>query len=128
VAKINEYVKHVNSGAGGSVLDGSRQPVTHGPATHAGAKPGMVQYTLNGRTYSTHADTTQLFPVSGTGIVSGQGAADMKRALEQLGELDVKTFYALDCLEHGRPQRAWAQTSKAVQREAETTFQLFMKS
>jgi hypothetical protein len=48
-----------------------------------------VEFTVNGRTYSTHEvpGHPQLYPLRGTGIKSGNGPLDMARRLRKRGEL-----------------------------------------
>lgn len=119
VDMINEYIK------GKRVKGSDGQVITHGPATHAGAKLGMIQYLINGRIYSTHADTTQLFPVSGTGIVNGNGIADMLKELKKLGKLDLKTFYAVSTA--GGVATPWAQLGTRQKKEYEEAFTAYMR-
>lgn len=43
-----------------------------------------IEYTVNGRTYSTHDNTSQLYPLRGTDITAGVGAVAMGRVLRAL--------------------------------------------
>lgn len=68
VKLINEYVDKWNAGAEVAVM--------HAPGT--GKK---IQYTIGDCVYSTHEDSAQLYPISGTGVVRGNGPGDMYRIL-----------------------------------------------
>jgi hypothetical protein len=114
VATINKYMQHVLDKEQGPFLDDDGNPVTHAPATHQGSKPGMIQFQVNGRVYSTHADTSQLFPVSGDGIVHGKGPVEMMAELAGQSLLDDKTFYQLECVRDGTEAAAWAQVGKTT--------------
>jgi hypothetical protein len=46
-----------------------------------------VEYTVNDRTYSTHADHNQLYPISGTDITNGIGPVMLGNAMKDLGIL-----------------------------------------
>ncbi|MES2317752.1 MAG: hypothetical protein V4631_09685 [Pseudomonadota bacterium] len=126
VAKINEYIKHLKSGSAEPFLDSEGKRMSHGKATHAGAKPGMIQFKVNGRVYSTHADTLQLFPVSGAGIVAGKGIADMLKVLKEWELLDLKTFYAV-ATALTPASVAWKQLGKRDQAGYEEAHTAYMK-
>jgi hypothetical protein len=46
-----------------------------------------VEYTVDGRTYSTHADSDQLYPISGLNITNGKGPIELGKAMKVLGIL-----------------------------------------
>ncbi len=77
VKAINEYI--------GLFKAGKIEKQTH---RHEGPK---TIYTVNGRVYSTHADSHQLYPISGPGVIHGRGPVDM--------------YYVLQALERDEPAR-----------------------
>lgn len=129
IQSINAYIKHVNGGGSTPMLGTNNKPITHKPADHDGAKPGMIQFDVNGRTYSTHADTAQLFPVKGEGIVRGKGIQDMHARLKDEGvyskRADVKTYYSVNTALDANA-KPWASAGRAKQDEAQRAFNALM--
>jgi hypothetical protein len=95
--------------------------ITHAPATHAGAKEGMMAYTINGRVYSTHQKTQQVFPVSGPGISSGKGPDQMMALLKSKGTLTLQLYFKLT------GGNKWAQTAKPQQQITKAAYNAYMK-
>lgn len=111
---INQYIDAFNSGNGADV-----PAVTHG----TGEKAGMIQFFVNNRIYSTHENSMQLFPVSGTGIRSGAGADDMVNALRSEGKLDEKHYYALK----SGSDKKYAQADRETLRTIKENYKNYLK-
>jgi hypothetical protein len=76
LAAINAYITKWN--AGEKVVK-----------IHASGGGNKIQYTVNDRIYSTHEDSSQLYPISGPGIASGNGPSDMYYLLSELGKAEA---------------------------------------
>lgn len=75
LVKINAYIVKWNSGAVVAKI-------------HRRGEGNKILYEVDGRTYSTHEDSNQLYPIHGPGIASGNGPADMYRLLKAIGKAD----------------------------------------
>ena len=102
VNAINEHINKYNSG----------QSVADSPVTHKPASDGKTEYSIEGRTYSTHSDTAQLYPVSGPGISTGQGPGDMYHLLKQNGKLTDVSKIRLNELHQGMQGQAYQEQAQ----------------
>ncbi|WP_284641931.1 hypothetical protein [Paenibacillus silviterrae] len=74
---INEYIANYTED----------KPVGNKVTHRRGATSSQIEYVVNGRTYSTHKGTAQLYPVSGTDVKTGKGPVAVGKLLRELKAL-----------------------------------------
>jgi hypothetical protein len=73
-----------------------------------------VRYTLpSGRVYSTHDDSTRLYPIEGPGITNGRGALDMAPILQARGLLTEDRKIILAQLHAAQTNGDWRSRAAA---------------
>lgn len=102
VDAINQHINKWNDG----------QSVADSPVKHKPASDGKTEYSIEGRTYSTHSDTAQLYPISGPGISTGKGAGDMYHLLKQNNMLNKVNTIQIHQLHQGMQAQAYQEQAQ----------------
>lgn len=89
-AIINEFIRAMNRT--GEWTEGAAEVSwDHGSGN-------KLEYTVNGRTYSTHDNSAQLYPLSGVQVTHGSGPVDMGRIMEARGKLTENAKITLEMI------------------------------
>ena len=112
---INRYITTVNEGGDTSELGVTRDAQVVAP---------KVRYTVNGRTYHTHDDSPQLFPVEGTDVDNGTGPIDMARVLQKRNLLTIERYLTLAQIWKGGATTPVKQMGKGVKTKLRSDFAL----
>jgi hypothetical protein len=121
VALVKRYVEHHNKDA---PLPPDVAHITHTEIPNS----QRIEYDLGHRKYSSHEDSGQLYPLSGTGVHTGTGARDLARLLHARKELTDDRRALLAQVHHGIAAPAkFKEMKKPEQKEHLANFKAMVK-